>query len=493
MGRRKVDRDEIKGIKKNKEKLEEKSKKKASAKEQEVKEEKLSAKKEKAKKESKAEVREKEAKSNVKKQQIKNELANIKKNLNQNTEKQPGLEDGIDILNNQKAKEKKEREERIASNASKNIQDPPEYRISKTFIIVTMLIIGVVVICFFELGPIFGINLNKTSTLDETNKVDIITSNDDIYDEYLSELLIYSNHKVSTYNKNLKKTWEYSLVEQFSPSIYIEGKYMAITNNSAGNIYLFENKKEIMNTKVEGKIANLYFDENGNFAVDYSTNEYKKVIGVYNKSGKLLYNTYPSAKSIIALKLINNAENILIVEATSNSFKVGIDIYTIDSNSQENSVQKVATLDNCFAYDLQIIKNDIILLLDNEIVKCNINTGDISKIKTFDSNQMLYVGISNNYYFTVEKELNDSDNYIFNALRMDNTLIGDLQLDISPKLVKNNGLLNYIVYQNRVQVVNKWGVEVKSIEISSNPKDIILFGNKSIALIYTNKVYIINL
>lgn len=406
------------------------------------------------------------------------------------------IEDGIEILNNQKEKEKIERENRIKSNANSkkdNSEEAASYEINKPLIVIIILIIGIIIYLFFEIGPIFGISLNRTIDLSNEKSVDIITSSEDVYDEYMSEFLVYSNHKVCTYDSSSKKTWEYSLAEQFTPNIYIKDKFLAITNNSTGNIYLFENKKEILNMRVDGKISNLYFDKNGNFAVDYSTNEYKKVIGVYDKKGNLLYNTYPSAKSIINLELMDNASKVLIVETASNSFKVGVDIYIIDSNSDSNSTQKIASLDNCFAYDLTIVKDDIIILLDNEIIRCNMNTGNVNRVKTFDSNQMLFIGLSNNYYFSVEKELNDSESYNFDTKLFDNEDIGSMKLKVAPKTVKTSKLLNYIAYQNDIQVINKWGVEVKNILIDSNPKEIIPFGTKTIALVYTNKVYIVNL
>ena len=54
--------------------------------------------------------------------------------------------------------------------------------------------------------------------------------------------------------------------------------------------------------------------------------------------------------------------------------------------------------------------------------------------------------------------------------------------------------VNYLVYQNSIQVYNKWGINIKNISIPYSPKEIVPFRNgKSIALIYTNKIYIVNL
>ena len=45
-----------------------------------------------------------------------------------------------------------------------------------------------------------------------------------------------------------------------------------------------------------------------------------------------------------------------------------------------------------------------------------------------------------------------------------------------------------------MQIVNKWGIEVLSKDLTNVPKNIIIFGDdKSAALIYTNKIDIVNL
>ena len=54
--------------------------------------------------------------------------------------------------------------------------------------------------------------------------------------------------------------------------------------------------------------------------------------------------------------------------------------------------------------------------------------------------------------------------------------------------------INYYVYQDYVYILNKWGVDLGKREINFTPKKCVVFNNnKSLALIYTNKIYILNL
>lgn len=404
------------------------------------------------------------------------------------------LTKGIKIVDLHKEKLKKEREERQKMLSDEKTENNYT-RFRKAILCLIISTIIVIVILFFYFGPLVGISLNRNIGIDEKKRIDIVSTDSDIYDEYCSDLLIYSNQKVTTYNSRGVKNWEYSLSNQFTPKIYINNEFMAIANNSNGNIYLFENKKEILNTKIDGEINEIFLDENGNYVVEYSTSGYKKVLGVYSKNGKNLYNAYLSSDPIVYVEIIDGAKQLLVFQTNTSTFKVGINISMIDG-SKENQIETIATLDNNFIYDLTIQNRNIIMLLDDKIVKCNIDTKDIANIYTFDSSQIMFISLSKNYYTMISKELKEENTagYSIVSNRFDNSKISMLNITDSPKIVKNSGVLEYLVYQDSLQVINKWGIEVKNINIDFPPKDAIAFNNgKSIALIYSNKVYVVSI
>ena len=79
-------------------------------------------------------------------------------------------------------------------------------------------------------------------------------------------------------------------------------------------------------------------------------------------------------------------------------------------------------------------------------------------------------------------------------VRFDGTTISNMAIQSSPKLLKTSGVLNYFLYQDRLKVVNKWGIEVKEQSLDISPKDIIIYNRqKSIALVYTNKIIVTNI
>ena len=423
------------------------------------------------------------------------------KNFKEDNDKNDNLDDSIKLLNKHNEKLEEERKPRIGKTYSEAQKERVEKRkvdlenaVTIKRIITTIIIICVIILMylFFEYAPIIGIRLPTSN--DKNININVVSSDNDIYKVYKDELLIYSNYKISTYNNKGKKNWEYSLDTSFNPNIYIYENYMAVSNNSNGIVYLFNNKKEILNMKVDGKIEHIYMDDNGNMAIEYATNSYKKIIGVYDRKGNNKYNTYLEYTAIIDIKLLDNAKKLLITQADSNSFKVGCSINLLDGTAEEMNLKQILKLDNNFIYNIEKKNNDLILLLDNKVVKYNMDKNEQTELKEFASSQVLFVSLLNKYYTAIEKSLTDNSAYTIVTNDYNNVQISTINIENSPKFVVNSEYLNYCIYQNKLQVMNKWGIEVLSKDLTNAPKNIIIFNdNKSAALIYTNKVEIINL
>ena len=234
-----------------------------------------------------------------------------------------GLTEGFNIVNHHKEKMNKEREERKEKNRKKieiNNLDNDTKKYKKISIVLIFSVITILFLVFIHFAPIIGISLNRNVGINDDNKIDFVSTDADIFDNYCSDLLIYSNQKITTYNKNGSKNWEYQLSTQFTPTIYIKDKYMVVANNKNGIIYFFENKKEILNTKIDGEINEVFIDESGYFVVEYYTNGYKKMLGIYSISGKNLYNVYISSDPIVDVKMLNNSKELVVIQTNTSSF-----------------------------------------------------------------------------------------------------------------------------------------------------------------------------
>ena len=410
------------------------------------------------------------------------------------------LEQGVDIVNRNREELDNQRNKRIGKferNANGQIIERTKIRYNINIKVIVTIIIIIVIVCWslYSFGPIFGIHMTSISENIEDNKIELVTKENDIYGEFNDELFVYSNNTISTYDENSNLTWSYTFSDSFSPNIYVEERYMLVTNNSTGMMYLFEGRNEILNKKLDGAIKNAFLDSAGNIAVEYSVeNGYNNIIGVYNKAGKSLYDAYLSQENIISLKLLDNGRKMVFCEAVTDSSNIGIKFRKIDINKKEDEqLTDIVSLDNNFVYDFIVEGKTIYALLDDSIISIDIDNGNINILKEFDSTQMIFVALNDNYYTFLERDISNNT-YISENIGYSGNKISSTTIDSVPKDMISSDWINYYVYQDYVYILNKWGVDLGKREINFTPKKCVVFNNnKSLALIYTNKIYILNL
>lgn len=426
-----------------------------------------------------------------------------KNRINKNKLKENNMQKGLDIVNEHNEELETSRKRRIGK-TKEDIIDENKLQKSKKKNLVSFLICFFVIIIVFliyiliEYGPLFGLTLKKDADISSLKKIDIVSTDQDIYKAYNSNLIFYSAQTISMYNSNTHQTFSYKLPEAFNPIIYNSNNYMLVLNSEKGMMYLFSNKTEILDKKIDGKIIYAYVDDSGNFAIEYSSNEYKKIIGVFNKNGDNLYNVYLDSNAIIDIKLLDSGEKLIVAQTLTDSLSIGVSIKEIDGIKDSNNIKEIVKLDNTMLYNLTISGQNIIMLLDNGIKSYDMNTTKLNTIKSFDKLQASFIDINSNYYSIVEDNstLLDGQNqkYLLESNRFDGNNISSLNLDNVPKYIESSNILVALVYQDKIEVVNKWGSIVKNLSISFPPKQVILFNNeKSLALVYSNKIYILNI
>ena len=370
------------------------------------------------------------------------------------------------------------------------------YKISSSTILIICAFIILIVWLLYNYGPIFGININNNANVPiDSNRIELVTKDSDIYGMYDEQLYVYSNNTITLYNNKCEVTWTYNFSESFSPNIYVEGKYMLVTNNSTGRIYLFESQNEILNKKIDGIIKNSFIDKYGNIAIEYANESgYNNIISVYDKKGNNKYDTYLSQENIISLKMLDDAKKLFFAEAISNSSNIGVRIRMIDiSKNEGEQIKEIITLDNHFMYKFIVEGKNIYALLDDSIVQIDINSGSMNTLKEFDTTQMLFVALNSDYYTFLERDISQ-DKYVIQNVNYSGQTVSSTYIDSVPKDMISSEYINYYIYQDYIHILNKWGVDLGIRQTNFTPKKSIIFNNnKSLALIYTNKIYIINL
>ncbi len=408
---------------------------------------------------------------------------------------------GVDIVNKNKEELERQRNNRInrfERNANGKMIERPKirYKISSSTILIICAFIILIVWLLYNYGPIFGININNNANVPiDSNRIELVTKDSDIYGMYDEQLYVYSNNTITLYNNKCEVTWTYNFSESFSPNIYVEGKYMLVTNNSTGRIYLFESQNEILNKKIDGIIKNSFIDKYGNIAIEYANESgYNNIISVYDKKGNNKYDTYLSQENIISLKMLDDAKKLFFAEAISNSSNIGVRIRMIDiSKNEGEQIKEIITLDNHFMYKFIVEGKNIYALLDDSIVQIDINSGSMNTLKEFDTTQMLFVALNSDYYTFLERDISQ-DKYVIQNVNYSGQTVSSTYIDSVPKDMISSEYINYYIYQDYIHILNKWGVDLGIRQTNFTPKKSIIFNNnKSLALIYTNKIYIINL
>lgn len=408
---------------------------------------------------------------------------------------------GVDIVNKNKEELERQRNSRInrfERNANGQMIERPKirYKISSSTILIICALIILIVWLLYNYGPIFGININNNANVPiDSNRIELVTKDSDIYGMYDEQLYVYSNNTITLYNNKCEVTWTYNFSESFSPNIYVEGKYMLVTNNSTGRIYLFESQNEILNKKIDGIIKNSFIDKYGNIAIEYANESgYNNIISVYDKKGNNKYDTYLSQENIISLKMLDDAKKLFFAEAISNSSNIGVRIRMIDiSKNEGEQIKEIITLDNHFMYKFIVEGKNIYALLDDSIVQIDINSGSMNTLKEFDTTQMLFVALNSDYYTFLERDISQ-DKYVIQNVNYSGQTVSSTYIDSVPKDMISSEYINYFIYQDYIHILNKWGVDLGIRQTNFTPKKSIIFNNnKSLALIYTNKIYIINL
>ena len=142
-------------------------------------------------------------------------------------------------------------------------------------------------------------------------------------------------------------------------------------------------------------------------------------------------------------------------------------------------------------YNYKLINNEIIYVSDVAVEAYNIETNKNREIYSLLNSQINFISLYDNYFIIVETRENG---YEFISKKLDNTIISSSMLTSYPKYVEMSGLLTYIISENSIDVINKWGVITDKIDIALSPKEVIVFNNeKTVALIYSNKIEIVSL
>lgn len=332
-----------------------------------------------------------------------------------------------------------------------------------------------------------SINLNLTTIYVDNESINGIVG----YDKYFSVL---SQNKLLTYTTKEKADFETNvkITDMISSNA---GRYLAIAQNNATDLYLFNGDLLKYEINTTGNINKIAVNKNGYVAVSVSKSGYRSTIVLYNPDGQEIFTTYLVNTYANDIKISDNNKYLVFSEIDTTGIqpvskvkfiqidKVGTDNYIIDTEKENNVIISKLDFHN---------NNEVIYLTDTKVKKININ-GEKTDILDITTNKnILNIDISlGNHIIIVEKNadtLFKNANNI-NIYDLSGNLVSTYQIDSTvKKLIVNDNVICANIGQT-AYFITASGRLINKYEANTDIKNIVIYDNGTMAaLIYRNKI-----
>lgn len=360
---------------------------------------------------------------------------------------------------------------------------------TKHLIILLVIVLGIIAYYVTDNYHVLGLVINREITSKDVNIIDTMYT-DNIVLDYQDKILVFQKGSLIAYNLNGTEAWSKKLEEIYTPSIYTSGKYIQVTNNDTGYIYILDGEYEISRIKIEGEILSSKINSDGTSVVEYSTSGLKTALGVYSKKGKELYSLKLTTNTLSDYALSENSKVLAYsyADISGISLVTKVDVIELDKlNDKEYSYETIVTKNNELVYKMYWEGKNLNILLNDSIVKYNYSSKkqtsyDITSLNVID------MDICNNTLAYVSQS-SESSAYLLNVINYDMSLKSSVQVVEPPKYYIYSNDLIYVCYQKQMDIYNKYGTKVKSyVSDTVITRPVIYNDGKCIAMYISNKI-----
>ena len=385
-------------------------------------------------------------------------------------------------------KDKREENKKHDSRPKKKIVIKlPEFKgFTKKQIVTSVLIaVGlVIVLCIMNYSNL-GLVLNKNITDDDVVKIDLISSNNKIY-SYYNEVLITDTDKITTYNKYGRKTWEVKMQGAIDAKIVTNGKYLQIINTDKSIAYVFNDKYETAQIRVEGKILSGIINSKGDSVIEYEASGNKKILAVYDKHGKAKYNVKLSSNTIGQYILSEDSKKLVYVDVNINGISVASSIKLVELKNDAKVVE-LASEENSLIYEMDLIGNKLVYRTDKNIVQLDINTKK-EKRSSIEQSGVVSLDLDKNRYAYVEF---NNGKYLLGIKNIGGKDKEEVEIKEMPKHYIYSKDKVYVCFQKEMYVYNNYKMRIKAYNSDMViTKPVILGEGNNIAFLVSNKLII---
>lgn len=360
---------------------------------------------------------------------------------------------------------------------------------TKHLFVLLGIVLVIIAYYLFDNYHRLGLVFNKEITSQDVTVIDTMYT-DNVVLAYQDKILVFQKGVLSAYGANGNEAWSKKLEEIYTPNICTSGKYIQVTNNDTGYIYVLEGQYEIARIKIEGDILSSKINSEGTSVVEYSTSGLKTVVGVYNKKGR----------ELCLLKLVTNTISDYVLSDDSKvlaysyadisgiSLVTKVDVVELDRLNEDGyNFETIVTKNNELVYKMYWEGKKLNILLNDSIIKYNYAN---KKVEDYDVTSLNAVNMDicdNTLAYVSQNGINSS--YSLDVVYYDLSLKSSTEITEPPKYyIYSDGLI-FVCYQKQMDIYNKYGTKLKSyISDTVITKPVIYNDGKCVAMYISNKI-----
>ncbi len=399
-------------------------------------------------------------------------------------------------------------------------EDEEEYKVGRKHIVVAAVIttlIAAIVVVFItvDFGVIgrykqnvitnvtslfarFGIDISKDETdgsglktagkykLSSQNAVTVPmeTAGKSVFAAYRGSLACAYTNYLSLIGSDGKIAWE-NTTTIVNPILRTAGNYILIAENGGKKLCLYNDSRLVYEADTEDNILTCNLSSNGDVVIVTDKPSYKGAVAVYNREGNRIF-AWSSGSDDILSADISSASRSVAIALLNTDDKVKSTIQFFDMNETESQVQ--AIFEDTILFDIDFTGDTVNAFGDNCMAGLTAQ-GDLIYDKRFDSADFVHYGIDE----TGNKILlfDDTNIPLINIYAPNGSLKYQLTSDELPEYVDIFG--KYIVYNSGRDIIyGKSGKRQLSKYIASmDIKDLLMLGEDSFAIVYSNNIEIV--
>lgn len=274
------------------------------------------------------------------------------------------------------------------------------------------------------------------------------------------------------------------------------GDYTVIADKVSGNLYMIKDNIKIWETKINGTIFDIVVNKNGYVAITYYQSGYKSTIKVLKANGEELFTTFLASTYAVDVAIADNNKVLSVVELDTEGIKIVSKIKIIEINNTnetkvntiyENSDSLILDIEYTSKNELYVLKDDGVLLIDNE------NT--VIDIAKYDYSTVAYSTIENGENAVIIRKVASGifgSESVIEIYNKDNKK--EYELSTTPQGICVQNKTIALNLGNEVVFVGTNGNLIKRYTLGGQLKAIQLYDNGNMAaLVFRNKIELIKI